>query len=124
MAAEVPGFDALPPPIQFAITVAVGAGALIASVWTYVLRRKREPDPQPGSSGRTDLVVTSATIADMAPLRELPTRLSDLQNEFRGMRHACEQILAHLIEVEREREEDRRVERRVKEELLQRIKST
>ena len=117
-APDASGFENLPPIIQWSITLGVGAAVAVAAGWTYV-RKLAAPSE---AEKKSDLIVTSAQLSDMAPFREQARLMGDLVAEFRACRQRLDDIHGQLAKVEHDREIDREVERRLHIELLEKAR--
>ncbi|WP_342361428.1 hypothetical protein [Terrarubrum flagellatum] len=112
-----PDFVAQLPPLgQLIFYALIGIGALAAGWRAYTAERKKQA---PAST--TDVVLAGGTIADMKPVRDMGESIDRLTGEVARLANASEAILEIMKEEADERDIEREVERRMREERGERI---
>lgn len=113
-----PGLDAafiasLPEPIRWVVIVVVGLGVGFLAIGNYSRKWKQEPEPEV----KKDLVLQTASFADMGPVRDVAKYMKLMSEEQQKSRLALEGIFEELREKGKDDEFNRAVDMAVREAL-------
>lgn len=104
----------LPAPIQWIVTGLAGTAIAVMVIANYVRSFRKGPEPEV----KKDLVLQTASFADMTPVRDVAKHLKTMADEARLQRLATEGILEVLTEKEKDDDFAKAVDLKVREALL------